>query len=174
MFAIVQNGIIKKLVEPTAGFELDGNFYPANWCQLASAEEKASIGMVEVVYGPRDSEEYYWITNEAPVYNAQTNQVVVLFTKQAKDLDSLKASSVSKVHNIVNGSLSSSDWMIVKAMETNTTVPTAWSTYRQAVRATGNSATAAIAGVTNVEELIAVMQNIDWPQSPDAELRQGV
>jgi len=174
MFAIVHNGTIKKLVQPGLPFELDGNFYPANWCQLASANEKASIGMVDLVYGPRDSEEYYWITNTEPAYNAQTNQVEINFNSQPKDLDGLKASSVAKVHNMVSGSLSSSDWMVINAIETNTTVPAAWSTYRQAVRETGNSATAAIASATDVEELIAVMQNIDWPKSPDAELRQGV
>lgn len=171
MFAIVQNGTIKKMVQSTTGFELDGNFYPANWCQLSSPAEKASIGMVEVVYGPRDSEEYYWILDNPPAYNAQTNQVVISFTNKAKDLDSLKASNISKVNSIVSGSLASSDWMVVKAMETNGTVPADWSAYRQAVRATGNSAVAAITSAADVEGIKAAMENIIWPESPDAELR---
>ena len=59
MFAIVQNGQIVQFVTPGTAFELDGVSYPANWCNLSSPEEKAAIGMVDVIYGPEPSQTYY-------------------------------------------------------------------------------------------------------------------
>jgi len=170
MFAIVQNGIIMLLVQPGVPFEWDGNFYPANWCNVSTPEEKASIGMVDVVYGTQANDQYYWVSEDAPVYNAETNQVDINFTNTPKDLASVKTSSVQQVNSTAYSILLPTDWMVVKAVETSTTVPADWNTWRESIRTTAATATTAIDSAADVDAVETIMQNIVWPLAPD----QGV
>ena len=177
MFAIVQNGIIMLLVQPGVPFEWDGNFYPANWCNVSTPEEKASIGMVDVVYGTQANDQYYWVSEDAPVYNSQTNQVDINYTSTPKDLTGVKTSSIQQVNNTAYSILLPTDWMVVKAVETSTTVPAAWNTWRQSVRTVATSTVTSIEGAADVDAVATIMQNIVWPKDPDqvaAELDQGV
>ena len=177
MFAIVQNGIIMMLVQPGVAFEWDGNFYPANWCNVSTPEEKASIGMVDVVYGAQANDQYYWVTQDSPVYNSETNQVDINFTNTPKDLTGVKTSAVSQVNSTAYSILLPTDWMVVKAVETSTTVPADWNTWRESIRTTAATATTSIDSAVDVDAVETVMQNIVWPKDPDqvaAELVQGV
>lgn len=176
MFAIVQNGIIMLLVQPGVAFEWEGNFYPANWCNVSTPQEKAAIGMVDVVYGPQADGQYYYVSQNAPVYNAQTNQVDITFTNTPKDLTGVKTNAISQVNSTAYSILLPTDWMVVKAVETSTTVPTDWNTWRESIRTTAATATTSINSATDVDAVETVMQNIDWPKDPDqvaAELAQG-
>lgn len=176
MFAIVQNGIIMMLVQPGVAFEWENNFYPANWCNVSTPEEKASIGMVDVVYGAQANDQYYWVSENAPVYNSETNQVDINFTNTPKDLTGVKTSAVSQVNSTAYSILLPTDWMVVKAVETSTTVPTDWNTWRESIRTTAATATTSIDSAVDVDAVETVMQNIVWPQDPDqvaAEQAQG-
>jgi len=170
MFAIVQNGIIMLLVQPGVPFEWDGNFYPANWCNVSTPEEKASIGMVDVVYGTQANDQYYWVSEDAPVYNAETNQVDINYTNTPKDLTGVKTSSVQQINSTAYSILLPTDWMVVKAVETSTTVPADWNTWRESIRTTAATATTAIDSAADVDAVETIMQNIVWPLAPD----QGV
>jgi len=59
-----------------------------------------------------------------------------------------------------------SDWMVVKAMETSTTVPADWSTYRAAVRSAAQAAVTAINAAADVPALQAAIQ-VTWPNDPN-------
>jgi hypothetical protein len=167
MFAIVQNGIIMMLVQSGVAFEWDGVFYPANWTNLSTPEDKAAIGMVDVVYGQQANDQYYWVSQNAPVYNAETNQVDISFTNTPKDLTSVKTSSVQQVNSIAYSILLPTDWMVVKAIETSTTVPADWNTWRESIRTTAATATTAIDSAVDVDAVATIMQGIVWPLSPD-------
>ena len=54
-----------------------------------------------------------------------------------------------------NALLNETDYIVIKAKETDTTIPTAWKTYRQALRDITN-------GLTTVEEVEAVI----FPEKP--------
>jgi len=167
MFAIVQNAIIQMLIPAGTPFTWDGIEYPANWCNLSTPEEKAAIGMVDVVYGQMPNQTYYWVTEDTPVYNAQTNQVDINFTSTPKDLTKVKGNSISQINNTAYTILLPTDWMVVKAVETSTTVSPVWNTWRQSIRTTAASAVSAVEGAANVDEVAAVMAGITWPPSPD-------
>lgn len=169
MFAIVQNGIIMLLVQAGNAFEWDGNFYPANWCNLSTPEEKAAIGMVDVVYGQQANDQYYWVSQNKPVYNAETNQVDISFTSTPKDLTSIKTSSVQQINSTAYSILLPTDWMVVKAVETSTTVPADWNVWRESIRTTAATATTAIDSAADVDAVAMIMQNLVWPLSPDQE-----
>jgi hypothetical protein len=170
MFAIVQNGIIMLLVQPGVAFEWDDVFYPSNWCNLSTPEEKAAIGMVDVVYGQQANSTYYWVSQDEPVYNAETNQVDINFTSTPKDLAGVKSNSVSQINSTAYSILLPTDWMVVKAIETSTTVPAAWNTWRESIRTTAQTAINAINAATDVAGVETIMQNLIWPKDPD----QGV
>ena len=167
MFAIVQNGNIVQLIPDGNPFTLDGVEYPANWVNLSSPQDKAAIGMVDVVYGPQANQTYYWVTQQEPVYNAQTNQVDINFTATPKDLTSVKSNAISQVNNTAYTILFPTDWMVVKATETSTTVPAAWNSWRQSIRSTATSAVNSIEGATDVSGVEQIMSNITWPKNPD-------
>lgn len=167
MFAIVQNGIIMLLVQAGTPFTWDGVDYPANWCNLSSPEDKAAIGMVDVVYGTQPNDQYYWVTEDAPVYNAQTNQVDIDFTSTPKDLTGVKTNAINQINSTAYSILLPTDWMVVKAVETSTTVSPAWNSWRQSIRTTASSAVSSVEGATNVDEVAAVISNINWPKDPN-------
>lgn len=176
MFAIVQDGIIVMLIPAGTPFTLNGVEYPANWCNLSTPEEKAAIGMVDVVCGTQANDQYYWVSQDAPVYNAQTNQVDINFTAIPKDLTGVKTNAINQINSTAYSILLPTDWMVVKAVETSTTVSPAWNSWRQSIRTTASSAVSSVEGATNVDEVAAVMSNINWPKSPDqvaAELAQA-
>jgi hypothetical protein len=167
MFAIVQNGIIMLLVQAGVPFEWDGVFYPANWTNLSTPEDKAAIGMVDVVYGQQANDQYYWVSQNEPVYNEETNQVDINFTNTPKDLTTVKTSSVQQINSTAYSILLPTDWMVVKAVETSTTVPADWNTWRESIRTTAATATTAIDSAADVDAVAAIMQSVVWPLSPD-------
>ena len=54
-----------------------------------------------------------------------------------------------------------SDWRIVKAKETSTNIPTAWKTYRQALRDLPASSTPKLDSIGNLD-----MSSVTWPTPP--------
>jgi hypothetical protein len=165
MFAIVQNDTIVQLVPAGTAFELDGVQYPANWCNLSTPEDKAAIGMVDVIYGTAPSDTYYWVTQEAPVL--VDGQVVVNYTSTPKDLDQTKATCKSQINNTAYSLLLPNDWMVVKATETSTPMDPAWNTWRQSIRTTAEGYVAAIMAAADMPALEAVMSSVTWPHDPD-------
>lgn len=166
MFALVQNGIIQFLIQPGIPFSWDGVDYPGNWIQLASPEERASIGICDVVYGQRESDQYYWVQQNSPVYNAQTNQVDVTFTCTPKNLTDIKANAFNQVNQIAYSILFPTDWMVVKSVETSTPINPDWNTWRASIRATADQTRTAVTGAADVAAVQTIMSNIVWAKSP--------
>ena len=164
MFAIIQNNIIALLVPAGTAFEWDSIQYPANWCNLSSPEEKAAIGMVDVVYGSQPSDVYYWISQDAPVY--ADGVVTINYTATPKDLEGLKKQAVANIKAAAASLLAQSDWMVTRAFETSTTVDPKWSAYRAGVRDASNKAEAVVMAATSIDELIAAIV-VDFGNDPN-------
>ena len=113
--------------------------YPANWLRLSTAEEKTAIGITEVADAPTYDSRFYWgdgtakkltDTNEVdengdPLLDINGDQVVTLGVKSV-----LKAQE-----KVTAGSLLAPyDWYVVRKAEKSTAIPTAITTYRDAVR----------------------------------------
>jgi hypothetical protein len=166
MFAIVNNGVIEQLIPDGSQFTLNGVEYPSNWVNLSTPEEKSAIGMVDVVYGQSPNDAYYWVTQEAPVYNAGTNQVDINFTSTPKDLPTLQSNQVSSTNNQAYTILQPSDWMVVRAVETSTTVDPKWNAWRQEIRDQAAQQVAKINACTDVAQL-AELPPVNWAHDPD-------
>ena len=151
----------KYVTEGTA-FTLGGVQYPPSWLNLSSAEEKAAVGLVEVVVaageGPKD-DRYYWVTE-------QLNGAVLSYINTPKDLEQLKQQSRDQLNATAYSLLLPSDWMVVKQAETGEPISDEYKAYRAAVRAVVNAARPAITDATDIDSLIAACA-VQWPVDPN-------
>lgn len=164
MFAIISNGVIALLVPAGTAFEWDGIQYPANWCNLSTPEEKAAIGMVDVVYGSQPSDVYYWVSQDAPVYTGTV--VAINYTATPKDLFECQSQAVNATNAAAYSILLPTDWMVVKAVETGDTVAPAWNTWRQTIRTQAADYVAVISACTTVDQL-AALPPVTWAHDPN-------
>ena len=164
MFAIISNGVIALLVPAGTAFEWDGISYPQNWCNLSSPEEKAAIGMVDVVYGQYPNDQYYWVSQDAPVYTGTV--VEINYTATPKDLFECQSNAVNATNATAYSILLPSDWMVVKAVETGGTVAPAWNTWRQTIRTQAADYAVAINACTTVAQL-AALPPLQWANDPN-------
>ena len=138
-------------------FKLDGNplavdvpftygdvHYPANWLRLSTADEKTALGITEVADDPVYDSRFYngdgtaktlTDTNEVdengdPVLDINGDQVVTLGVKSV-----LKAQEKVTAGTL----LARYDWYVVRKAEKSTAIPTAISTFRDAVRTACNT-----------------------------------
>lgn len=164
MFAIISNGVIALLVPAGTAFEWDNIAYPSNWCNLSSPEEKAAIGMVDVVYGTPANDQYYWVSQDAPVYNGTV--VEINYTATPKDLAQCQTQAVDATNAAAYSILLPTDWMVVKAIETGGTVAPAWNTWRQTIRTQAADYRVAIEACTTVAQL-AALPPVQWANDPN-------
>jgi len=127
--------------------------YPANWLRLASLEEKKAIGITEVVDDPTYDQRFYWGVDNP------------------KDLDQLKTQWSNTQGEIAASLLAPSDWIIIKAKETGSHIPTSWKTYRAAIRTACNTRQTEISNAADVPALIELLfgQPTITRQQTDAE-----
>ena len=171
-YATKQN---KYIVEGTS-FELDGVQYPAVWLNQATAEEKAEIGLEEVIAtnSPAD-DRFYWVSQEL-------NGANLTYVNTPKQLDDSEETTESgevvkttglktvwkeQVNNIVYTTLAPSDYMPARAFETGEPMNEAWKTYRAEVRAYATSVKASIDACTTVDELANIVTSMEWPHDPN-------
>lgn len=142
-------------------FVIDDIQYPSVWLNQATPEQKAELGLVEVVatntpYDPR----YYW-TGE------QLNGAELTYTGIPKELASVQKDCVAQVNQTAYTLLFPSDWMVVKAMETSTPIPADWNTWRASIRTTAAETASLINSATDVDAVANVMANIVWSNDPN-------
>lgn len=166
MFAIVKNKTIVSLLQAGSAFRHDDLQYPANWINIAKPEQKAVIGLVDVVRAERPNDKYYWVTETEPVYNEATNQVEIGYTATPKDLDAAKADAINEVKSGAFAVLAPTDYIDVRNLRDPAYKPE-WITWRDAVRAASGAQVEAINACETIEAL-AALDPVVWPANPDA------
>jgi hypothetical protein len=160
-------------------FTNDGIQYPANWLRLASAEEKASIGITEVADTVRADDRFYWngdinnpkaledvlATKEdgSPLMVQVYNPVTEAMEDTSKQVvtKGLKSAQVAQIKSSAGFLLASTDWYVVRKADIGTDIPEDVATYRSAVRAESDRLETEILAVTTVDALMAIEPN--WP-----------
>lgn len=158
MFYCTQN---QQYIQEGTAFEVNGVQYPANWLNLSTPEQKAELGLEEVVAtnSPAD-QTYYWVSETL-------NGPSLTYTNTPKDLTMVKTTAINQVNSTAYSILLPTDWMVVKSVETSTPISPSWNSWRQSIRTTATSTVNAIEGATNVDEVATVMGSIAWPKNPD-------
>ena len=120
--------------------------YPANWLRLSSTADRAAIG---VTWGADEGtwdQRFYWSATLAKQLDDVTDE-------DGNTTTGLKTLWKSKQNEIAASLIAPSDWRIIKAKETSTNIPSAWKTYRAAVRTSCNTRQTEIDACTTVEAL---------------------
>ena len=157
MFYSNQDG---QYIQEGQAFTVGDVQYPANWLNLSTPEDKAAIGLEEVIAtNSPASDVYYWVSST--LYKA-----TLTYTNTPKDLTSVKFNALSQVNNTAYTILQPSDWMVVKATETSTPINPDWNTYRASVRATADQTRTAVTAAQDVDAVATIMGSIAWPKSP--------
>ena len=142
-------------------FTIGDTQYPANWLNLSTPEEKAEIGLEEVIAINQPFNPIYYWTGET------LEQATLTYTGTPKDLLDVQGNAVTQVNQSAYTLLFPTDWMVVRAIETSTTVAPDWNAWRESIRQYAADKTIAIKATTNVNEVETVMNNLSWPLDPD-------
>lgn len=131
-----------------APFEHAGFSYPANWLRLASAEDKAALGITEAPEDPWYDQRFYWGV-DVP-----------------KDLADLKKQWVGTVKEAAGQMLAQTDWMVVRQMDAGVEMPQEVKDRRTAIRQVANDKEQALVAAEDVAALCALVTGPDffvWP-----------
>lgn len=142
-------------------FYINGIQYPPTWLNQSTAEQKADLGLVEVVatnspYNPI----YYW-TGET------LEGATLTYTGTPKDLADVQKQAITQVNSIAYSILFPSDWMVVKAFETGTPIATDWNTWRASIRTTAADTVTSINAATDVSQVETIIGSIAWANDPN-------
>ena len=177
MYALIEGGVIAKTFNNPRRLLVNDIRYSTKIYSLWSKEEKESIGLYEVVYdnSNKRDEDWYINTNETlsfadgivtasygsatarlledrnevdeddnPLLDSDGNQVVT------KGLKTIKKEMIDRQ---CAGLLQDSDWRVIKAKETGTTMDAGWKSWRASVRTKCNSMQDQIDGASDVDAL---------------------
>ncbi len=113
--------------------------YPANWLRLSTAEEKTAIGITEVADAPTYDGRFYntdGSTKALDDVDAKDEEGNLLKNPDGSQIVILGVKSVLKAQEKATAAslLSPYDWYVVRKAEKSTAIPTAITTYRDAVR----------------------------------------
>ncbi len=133
---------------------VDGIQHPSNIFRVWTKPELLAIGIAPARVETPDSRYY---NTGAESYTFTDGEWVISYATTEKDVADLKKELISKIRANVGLVLAPSDWMVIRAADGGTTMTEAWTTYRNEVRAHGNSlesgveAFASVAAVKNFQ-----------------------
>ena len=195
MYALVTDGTITKYFNYPRGFTLRDLQYPADLFMKWSVEEKEAIGIHEVVFDDSNKKDEKWYINTNQSFAFVDGVVTASYgTATAKahadttwsqddeddgDLPSDKSVGDVKVEGLkttlirtlkqqVAGILNDTDWYITRNAEKSTAIPSAISTYRDAVRTKQASMETAI---TNASDTPALETLYTYTTTDDVQSR---
>ena len=159
--------------------------YPSNWLRLASAAEKAAIGITEEAEPVMADERFFWggdINNPKalddrdevdedgnPMYvkvldNSDPENPVMVDSDERLVTKGLKSNWVAQVKDTAGKLLAASDWMVIRKAERDVAIPDDVVAKRAAIVAEADRLEAAINLCENVEQLIATVGVQNWPE----------
>lgn len=176
MYALVENNQFVKLMRTNKGFTLNDLQYPKEVFTLWTDAERKAIGIYPVRIDTTNKKDGEWYINANVSYAVSGDEVVGSYgTATAKAIDDrngtdengvelnpvvvikgLKTIKKEMIDNQCAGILAPSDWMVVKATETGTTMDSGWKTWRASVRTKCNSMQTQIDNASDVDALAAL------------------
>ncbi len=178
MFALVESGSVTKFFKGNKGVTIGNIQYPKQIFQSWSNSELQAIGIYPVRIDTTNKKDEAWYINTNITYAVDGDEVVGSYgTATAKAIDDanatdqdgveldpvvvikgLKTIKKEMIDQQCAGILQPSDWRVIKAKETSTTMDSGWKTWRASVRTKCNSMQTQIDGATNVDELKALFE----------------
>ena len=187
MWALVESNNVTKVYTRPKGLTIGDVNYPSNIFMLWTSSELEAIGIYAVVIDNSNfkDQEYYINTDQSfafadgtvtASYGTATAKAIAdtLYTAQDETdglgtegevaSRGLKYNYKQTINQQAGGLLQDTDWMVVRAAEGGTAVPSAITTWRAAVRTKANAMQVQIGNAANVDALAALyVYNDDEP-----------
>ena len=187
MWALVESNNITRVYTRPKGLTIGEVNYPSNIFMLWTSSELEAIGIYEIVIDNSNlkNEQYYMNTDQSfafadgvvtASYGTATAKAIAdtLYTAQDETdglgtegevkTTGLKTNYKATINLQAGGLLQDTDWMVVRAAEGGTAVPSAITTWRAAVRTKANAMCTAIGNAADIDALIALyVYNDDEP-----------
>jgi hypothetical protein len=168
MWALVESDNVTQVYTRPKGLTIGEVNYPSNIFMLWTSSELEAIGIYEIVIDNSNfkNQEYYINTNQS--FDFADGVVTASYgTATAKAIDDvtdedgnvtrgLKYNYKQTINSQAGGLLQNTDWMVVRAAEGGTAVPSDITTWRAAVRTKANAMQVQIDGAADVDALAAL------------------
>ena len=185
MFAVVESGSIVSMPKGNKGIQIGDLKYPASIFTLWTEAERNAIGVYTVEIDNTNKKDDEWYVNTEITYSFGSGKVTGTYgtatAKAIEDADAvdnegnklkdengnqiinegLKTIKKRIIDNECAGLLAPSDWMVIKATETGTTMDSGWKTWRASVRTKCNSMQTQIDNASDVDALAALYERND-------------
>ena len=187
MWALVESNNVTQVYTRPKGITIGEVNYPSNIFMLWTASELEAIGIYEIVIDNTNlkDKEYYINTNQS--FDFADGVVTASYgTATAKAIDDvtdedgnvtrgLKYNHKQIINSQAGGILQPTDWMVVRASEGGTAVPSDIATWRAAVRTKSNDMCTAIDNAADVDALATLYEyvNTGTEESPVMERPLG-
>ena len=165
MWAKIEDASITGLIPRPKSLTIGDVQYPHNIFGLWSVSELEAIGIYEATIDYTNLKDKDYYSNTAITYTYASGAVTGTYgTATARDLAKLKDRKKGVINREAYSNLQDSDWLVVRAAEGGTAVPSAWTTYRAAVRTKANAMQTSIDNAADVDALAALyVYNTDDP-----------
>ena len=187
MWALVESDNVTQVFTRPKGITIGEVNYPSNIFMLWTASELEDLGIYEVVIDNTNlkDKEYYINTNQSfdfadgvvtASYGVATPKAIDDVTDEDGNVTrGLKYNHKQSINSQAGGILQDTDWMVVRAAEGGTAVPSDITTWRAAVRTKSNDMCTMIDGVADVDALAALYTytNTGTEESPVMERPLG-
>ena len=173
MFAVVQNGEVRQIIQPDVAFTIGEKQYSARFIRNATEAERKAAGVYEIIYGEQKDQRFYWVTGPSYRVNEINQTVEATFTANAKEIEDktetpegatepvtskgLKSQWIAQTKAAANSQLAATDWMVIRKAERGVEIPAETAAERADILAKCAAKEAAITAATTVEELIAAV-----------------
>ena len=187
MWALVESDNVTQVFTRPKGITVGEVNYPSNIFMLWTASELEAIGIYEIVIDNTNlkDKEYYINTNQSfdfadgvvtASYGVATAKPIDDVTDEDGNVTrGLKYNYKQIINQQAGGILQSTDWMVVRAAEGGTAVPSDITTWRAAVRTKSNDMCTLIDSAADVDALAALYTytNTGTEESPVMERPLG-
>ena len=138
------------LIKTPRGITVNGIQHPASIFRKWSKPELLAIGIAPARVDVPDSR--YFNTGKES-YTFTDGEWVISYESKEKDVEQLKEQLISKISAHVGSLLSSSDFRVLREADGGSAMTDGWRTYRNEVRAHGNSLESAVEAFASVEAI---------------------
>ena len=129
---------------------VDGIQHPSNIFRAWTKPELLAIGIAPARVETPDSRYY---NTGAESYTFTDGEWVISYATTEKDVADLKKDLIAKIKAHVGSLLSSSDWRVIREADGGTAMSDAWKTWRNEIRAHGNSLESGIEAFASVDAI---------------------
>ena len=128
MFAVVQNGEIRQIIQPDVGFTIGEKQYSARFIVNATEAERKAVGVYEIIYGEQKDQRFYWVDGPKYRVNEVDQTVEATFSATPKALEDKEESDKDgnpmyvQVLGVVDGKpamVNSTERLVTKGLKSN-------------------------------------------------------